>query len=201
MLYLQTKRLASRYSQEAVECLKGMREGDARWGHFIIVVVQLHLLFLIIFASIYMREGDARWGRFYDCFHVFFTIAIIYYFSYLHYLYYLLLIWGKETLDKEDFIIVSMFFTIAFFLLHFSYLLFVWGGARWGRALSLFPCFFPPYLQVHLKSIVVVTYRSDVFIFAPGFVFKAYCFIINFDLYFVVAFVICSVFLISSSNF
>ena len=131
----------------------------------------------------------------------FFTIAIIYYFSYLHYLYYLLLIWGKETLDKEDFIIVSMFFTIAFFLLHFSYLLFIWGGARWGRALSLFPCFFPPYLQVHLKSIVVVTYRSDVFIFAPGFVFKAICFIIIFDLYFVVAFVICSVFLISSSNF
>jgi len=28
----QTKRLASRYSQEAVECLKGMREGDARSG-------------------------------------------------------------------------------------------------------------------------------------------------------------------------
>ena len=61
--------------------------------------------------------------------------------------------------------------------------------------------FFPPYLQVHLKSIVVVTYRSDVFIFAPGFVFKAICFIIIFDLYFVVAFVICSVFLFSSSNF
>ena len=31
VLYFQTKRLASRYSQEAVDCLKGMRDGEARW--------------------------------------------------------------------------------------------------------------------------------------------------------------------------
>ena len=34
--------------------------------------------------------------------------------------------------------------------------------------------FFPPYLQVHLKSIVVVTYCSDVFIFAPDFVLRLF---------------------------
>ena len=52
-----------------------------------------------------------------------------------------------------------------------------------------------------MKSIVVVTYFSDVFIFAPDFVFKAICFIFIFDLYFVVAFVISSVFVFSCSNF
>ena len=86
----------------------------------------------------------------------------------------------------------------------------------------MFPCFFPLHLfffsygsQIILnklinkkgttlftmKSIVVVTYFSDVFIFAPDFVFKAICFIFIFDLYFVVAFVISSVFVFSCSNF
>ena len=58
-------------------------------------------------------------------------------------------------------------------------------------ALSFFPCFFP----------FVLTYCSDVFLFAPDFIFKAICLTFIFDRYFVVAFVICSVFLFSSSNF
>jgi len=32
--FLQTKRLALRYSQEALECLKGMRDGEARWRNY-----------------------------------------------------------------------------------------------------------------------------------------------------------------------
>ena len=53
------------------------------------------------------------------------------------------------------------------------------------------------FLQIHLESIVVVTYCSDVFIFAPDFVFKNLFLICIF----VVAFVHCSVFVFSCSNF
>ena len=54
---------------------------------------------------------------------------------------------------------------------HFSYLLFICmkeGDARGeGFIKSIFS-----FLQIHLKSIVVVSYCSDVFMFAPDFVFK-----------------------------
>ena len=86
MLYLQTKRLASRYSQEAVECLKGMREGDARWGRLYNCCCSIASPLWITFASIYIREGDARWGRLHNCLHVFLQFSFSF-FLFTFYLY------------------------------------------------------------------------------------------------------------------
>ena len=43
LLCVQTKRLASRYSQEAVECLKGMRDGEARWDNQLLDITKMQI--------------------------------------------------------------------------------------------------------------------------------------------------------------
>ena len=43
LLCVQTKRLASRYSQEAVECLKGMRDGEARWDNQLLDITNIQI--------------------------------------------------------------------------------------------------------------------------------------------------------------
>ena len=80
-------------------------------------------------------------------------------------------------------------------LIFLIYFLFIWGKETLGEEGFIKSIF--SFLQIHLESIVVVTYCSDVFIFAPDFVFKNLFLICIF----VVAFVHCSVFVFSCSNF
>ena len=51
LLCVQTKRLASRYSQEAVECLKGMRDGEARWDNQLLDITNIQIQIQISFPN------------------------------------------------------------------------------------------------------------------------------------------------------